>query len=125
MTVTREDISNYLIDVKCAVKQGRYQLSSRKKNRELSIDYVFSEEDRKNIILSLEVDDFSKTVQNEHPNYSYEVLYIFGKEVKLLPRFGGEEEFVKLYIKFNKINKMYVIIISFHKQEYPLTYMFK
>ena len=30
-----------------------------------------------------------------------------------------------LYIKFNKLTNQYLIVISFHKQEYPLTYKFK
>lgn len=47
------------------------------------------------------------------------------KEVKLLQRFVAEEETVPLYIKFNKLENQLVIVISFHKQVYPLTYAFK
>ena len=32
---------------------------------------------------------------------------------------------VALYIKFNKLTNLYVIVISFHKQDYPLNYKFK
>ena len=125
MNVTREDIEKYLTDVFISVQAGRYQLSNREKNDELYLDYVFSEESAKSIILSLKVEDFSEAVYNDHPKYSYEILYIFGKEIKLVPKFGGDEEVVPLYIKFNKLSNQYVIIISLHRQEYPLVYKFK
>ena len=43
----------------------------------------------------------------------------------LLPKQGGDEETVSLYIKFNRLANFYVIVISFHKQDYPLVYKFK
>lgn len=125
MKVTREEISNYLSEVKKYVNAGQYQISNRTKNQSLYIEYVFSEERCKEIILDLEVDDFSDAVQNDHPQHPEEILYIFGKEVSLLPKQGGGEENVALYIKFNKLTNLYVIVISFHKQDYPLTYKFK
>lgn len=54
-----------------------------------------------------------------------ELLYVFGKDVKLLRRFGSGEEQVSLYIKFNKLESRYVIVISFHKQKHPLNYKFR
>lgn len=125
MQVTREEVRDYLREVKKSVNAGRYQISPRTKNQSLYIDYVFSEERCKEILLDLEVEDFSDAVQNDHPQHSEEILYIFGKEVLLLPKQGGDEETVALYIKFNKLANLYVIVISFHKQEYPLTYKFK
>ena len=69
--------------------------------------------------------DFSDAVKNDHPQHPEEILYIFGKDINLMPRYGDSEEKVSLYIKFNKLTNQYVIVISFHKQEYPLTYKFK
>lgn len=89
------------------------------------MDYVFTEEDAKKVILSLKVFDFSDAVWNEHPQHPEEILYIFGKDIKMLPRYGGVEQIVPLYIKFNKLKDQFVIVISFHKQEYPLTYQFR
>lgn len=125
MNITKSDVEQYLSDVFAAVKAGRYQISSRKKNQDIYIDYLFTEEDAKNVILSLTVYDFSGAVQNDHPQHPEEILYIFGKDISLMPRFGGSEETVSLYIKFNKLTNQYVIVISLHKQEYPLTYKFK
>lgn len=125
MNITKSDVEQYLSDVVSAVNAGRYQISSRQKNQDIYMDYVFTEEDAKNVILSLTVDDFSDAVQNEHLQHREEILYIFGKDIKLIPRYGDAEERVSLYIKFNKLTDQYVIVISFHKQEYPLTYKFK
>lgn len=125
MEVTREEVEKYLFDVKTSIRRGRYIISPREKNKYLYIDYVFSEERAKNILLDLEVGDFSDAVYNDHPQHSEEILYIFGKDVKLLPKQGGEHEKVSLYIKFNKLDNLYLIVISFHKQDFPLKYKFK
>ena len=125
MNVTRSDIEQYLSDVFAAVNAGRYQISPRQKNQDIYMDYVFTEEDAKEVILSLTAYDFSDAVQNDHPQHPEEILYIFGKDINLMPRYGDSEEKVSLYIKFNKLTNQYVIVISFHKQEYPLTYKFK
>ena len=124
MNVTKSDIEQYLSDVFAAVNAGRYQISPRQKNQDIYMDYVFTEEDAKEVILSLTAYDFSDAVQNDHPQHPEEILYIFGKDINLMPRYGDSEEKVSLYIKFNKLTNQYVIVISFHKQEYPLTYKF-
>ena len=125
MNITKSDVEQYLSDVFTAVNEGRYQISPRQKNQDIYIDYVFTEEDAKKVILSLTVYDFSEAVQNDHPQHPEEILYIFGKDIKLMPRYGDSEEIVSLYIKFNKLTNQYLIVISFHKPEYPLTYKFK
>ena len=119
LDVTRDEVVDYLNEVKKSVEEGRYQISSRTKNQCLYIDYVFSEQRCKEILLDLEA------AQNDHPQHPEEILYIFGKDVLLLPKQGGDEETVSLYIKFNKLANFYVIVISFHKQDYPLVYKFK
>ena len=55
----------------------------------------------------------------------FSIMYVFGKDVNLLERNGTEEKTVSLYIKFNKLENCFVIVISFHEQKYPLTYYFK
>jgi len=128
VNVTIEDVEMYLEDVKEAINAGRYRIAmneNRQDNRDLFVDYVISEEQRKQILLSLEAADFSEIRHNTHKGYEHELLYVFGKDVKLLNRFGSEEEQVSLYIKFNKLESLYVIVISFHKQKYPLNYKFR
>ena len=69
--------------------------------------------------------DFSGILQNEHKGYEQERLYVFGKDVTLLERSGSAEKQVSLYMKFNKLENCFVIVISFHEQKYPLTYYFR
>lgn len=127
MHITKEEVARYLAEMFVAVRAGNYQISPRTKNQEIYEDYVFTEEDAKQVILSLTPEDFSDAVQNDHFLYKDEILYIFGKDVKLLSRYGKgvDADCVSLYIKFNKISAGYVFVISLHKQERPLDYKFK
>lgn len=125
MHVDKSEIETYLSEVFKAVNEGRYQIAARPKNRQIYTDYIFTEEAAKEVILSLKKEDFSEKVQNEHPKYRSEILYIFGKDVWMIPRYGEEPEKVSLYIKFNQLANHYVVVISFHKQEYPLSYRFR
>ena len=36
--------------------------------------------------------DFSGILQNKHVRFGHEQLYVFGKEVKLLERYGANEK---------------------------------
>lgn len=128
MKVDVKDIEVYLVEVKRAISEKRYRLDTNRKrqdNRNLFFDYVLDEKKVTEILLELSVQDFSDVVQNEHIGYEDEQLYIFGKDVSLLERAGTERKEVPLYIKFNKLDNDYVIIISFHEQKYPLKYYFE
>lgn len=128
MTATYDDIKKYLEEVKAAINAGKYRVEmndKRQDNQDLFIDYVITEEHRKQILLGLTPMDFSEIRPNDHKRFEHEMLYVFGKDVNLLRRFGSGEEQVSLYIKFNKLESRYVIVISFHKQKYPLKYQFK
>lgn len=128
MNIEKKDIEQYLSEVKQAVESDRYRLdrnTKRQDNINLFLNYVIDEAKAKEIILSLTAMDFSQILQNEHKGYEYERLYVFGKEVTLLERSGTNEKEVSLYIKFNKLESSFVIVVSFHEQKYPLTYYFK
>lgn len=128
MEVTIADIEKYLKEVKEAINTGRYRVEmndNRQDNQDLFLDYIINEEKRKQILLSLEATDFSEIKHNTHKDYEHELLYVFGKDVRLIRRFSAGEELLSLYIKFNKLESRYVIVISFHKQKHPIKYMFK
>ena len=128
MNLSMSDVEAYLAVVKRAVRAHRYRLDmniKRPDNRKLFETYLLTLKDAENIILDLSVTDFSDAVPNEHVGFEYETLYIFGKEMLLTERYGTAEKLVPLYIKFNKLDNEFVIVISFHEQRYPLTYYFK
>ena len=128
MDIDRKDIEQCLDELKDAVEKDNYRLdrnARRQDNINLFLDYVIDEAKAKDIILSLTVSDFSEILQNKHVGYEHERLYVFGKDVVLLERNGTEEKTVSLYIKFNKLENCFVIVISFHEQKHPLTYYFR
>ena len=128
MGITLKDIDAYLIKVKNAIRKNRYRIemnSRRQDNRELFLTYVIDEEMAKDILMGLTATDFSERLKNEHEGYEDEMLYVFGKDVELLERMGNESKIVSLYIKFNKLDNCYVIVVSLHEQKYPIKYYFK
>lgn len=128
MSITIEEIEKYLSEVKEAVKNNRYRIDrnkNRQANIDLFLDYVIDENGARDILLNLTAMDFSEILHNEHKGFEHELLYVFGKDVKLLERTGDEEKTVSLYIKFNKLENCYVVVISFHEQRFPLSYYFK
>lgn len=123
MDLNFAEVEEYLSNVKKAVKEGRYEIernANREANSMLFRNYLISEEDAKKIIYNLTLMDFSEAVRNRKPQYADEILYIFGKEVKLLERYGDAEKEIELYIKFKKESNDYVIVISFHEAKYPV-----
>ncbi len=128
MNITKEEIEIYLNEVKSAIRNNQYRIernSHRRDNLNLFMDYVIDEEKAKEILISLAVNDFSEILQNEHVGYEHERLYVFGKNVELLERIGDNSKTVSLYIKFNKLDNCYVIVVSLHEQKYPMQYYFK
>ncbi len=128
MLINKKSIEQYLEDVKAAVRNNRYRID-RNKNRldnlNLFTDYLIDEAKAKKILLNLDVMDFSAILRNEHAGFEHELLYVFGKDVRLLERYGTKEKTVSLYIKINKLENSFVIVISFHEQKYPLKYYFR
>lgn len=128
MDITQNDIDIYLAEVKDAIRKNRYRIernSRRQDNINLFLDYVIDENMTKDILLGLTATDFSEILQNEHKGYEHERLYVFGKDVEMLERIGNACRIVSLYIKFNKLENCYVIVVSLHEQKYPIKYYFK
>lgn len=126
--ITRDEINVYLDEVKDAIRKNRYRIErnrNREDNNNLFFDYVIDEIMARDILLGLTASDFSERVQNEHKGFEHEILYVFGKDVELLERMGDTARTVSLYIKFNKLDDCYVIVVSMHEQKYPIKYYFK
>ena len=122
--IDKSEIADYLTKAKKLIVQNKFSIalnSNRMTNLSLFDEYLIDEERIKIILLDLTEDDFCEKVQNKHVQFQHEWLYIFGKEISLM------KKRVKwsLYIKFNMIENKFVIVISFHKQKYPLVYYFR
>nr|WP_302159761.1 hypothetical protein [Holdemanella biformis] len=126
--IDESEINDYLGEAKKLILDGKFRIalnSNRLTNLSLFDEYLINEESVKSILLNLTVYDFCEKVQNKHANFNYEWLYVFGKEIDLIKRFEEKSEMVPLYIKFNKIEDKFLIVVSFHKQKYPLVYYFQ
>lgn len=126
--IDKSEIADYLSRAKKLIVQNKFCIalnSNRMTNLSLFDEYLIDEESIKIILLDLAEDDFCEKVQNKHVKFQHEWLYIFGKEISLMKRYEEKSEVVPLYIKFNMIEDKFVIVISFHKQKYPLVYYFR
>ena len=128
LDITQDDIDVYLTEVKEAIRNNKYRIernSQRQDNINLFLDYVIDETMAKDVLLGLTITDFSEVLQTEHKGYEYEQLYVFGKDMELLERMGNANKTVSLYIKLNKTDDCFVIVVSFHEQKYPIKYYYK
>ena len=128
---TREEVEVILNKIKNCINDNQYIISqnqNRSENVQFINEYRLDEKKRKEILLSIEVDDFCHSLNNTNPGYEHEVLYVFCPQRNLFDIFG-EEEFVDIYTKFNiieyKIDKKRVVTISFHKRNKPIAYLFR
>ena len=128
---TREEVEVILNKIKDCINDNQYIISqnqNRAENVQFITEYRLDEKKRKEILLSIEVDDFCHSLNNTNPRYEHEVLYVFCPQRNLFDILG-EEEFVDIYTKFNiieyKIDKKRVVTISFHKRNKPIAYLFR
>ncbi|MDK0709969.1 hypothetical protein P5E62_09110 [Clostridium perfringens] len=128
---TREEVEVILNKIKGCIKDNQYIISqnqNRLENIQFINEYRLDEKKRKDILLSIEINDFCHSLNNTNQGYEHEVLYVFCPQRYLFDAFG-EEEFVDIYIKFNIIeyrnSKKRVVTISFHKRNKPIDYLFR
>lgn len=83
---------------------NKFILANRDKNRNFMLEYGLLTNDIKNIILSLEVDDYYKGPEEDEAGLEGEI-WIFA------PFFQN----IRLYIKIRLVNNTLVICISIHE----------
>ena len=83
---TREEIDAVLAKIKSCVEKGRYTISLNE-NRQENIDFIneynIRSDKQKSILMQIETEDFSHSLQNTKIGYEYEVLYVFVPQVQL------------------------------------------
>ena len=112
------------------VANNKYTIELNK-NRQENIDFIneynIRSDKQKSILLQLRTEDFCHTLQNTKIGFEHEVLYVFVPQVQLF-NVDGEEETVDVYTKFNIIdtsNGSRTVVISFHKRNKPIDYLFR
>ena len=127
---TKDDIKAYLEKFRKCIINGRYTISqnrNRQENMEFIEDYKVNTKKEHEILLGLQFDDFCYAVENDNVNFDDEILYIFCKQHEL--DYWGTLEVVDIYIKVNMIETkngdMFSFVVSFHKRNFEVTYLFR
>ena len=127
---TREEIDSILVKIKSCVEKNRYTISLNEKRQE-NIDFIdeynIRSDKQKSILMQIETNDFCHSLQNSKVGYEYEVLYVFVPQVQLFNA-EGVEETIDVYTKFNIIDLpsgSRTVVISFHKRNRPIDYLFR
>ncbi len=129
----KEEIIEYLEKYKSLILNDKYKVAidpgRREENYKFIEDYKITTKKEKEILLSLEYTDFCYAVNNTNPGYEYEVLYVFNRPCKLYKNGENNCETIDIYIKTNiietKQGRGYLIVISFHKRNKDIDYLFK
>jgi len=127
---TQEQVAAILESIQDCVRENRFYIS-KNENRQENIafinEYNLTSNKQKAILLKIEPEDFCHTLQNTNLGFEHEVLYVFCPQV-MLTNFEGIEEMVDVYTKFNVINiseGKRVVVISFHRRNKQLDYIFR
>ena len=119
-----------LILLSFRVLSGKYTISqneNRQENIDFIDDYKINTKKEREILLSLQYDDFCYALKKDNIRYAHEVLYVFCKEYEL--DHWGTLENVNIYIKINmtktREGEIFSFIVSFHKRNYEIKYLFK
>lgn len=113
----------------CAV-EGRVTVSlegSRTENMQFIEEYNVNEEKLVEILCGLVEEDFCYGLKNMQDGVVYDDLYIFCP-VKELYNIKGEKEAVDIYMRFNIMESeggSCRTLVSLHKRNKPITYIFR
>lgn len=127
---TREQIEEILNKIKACIQENKYIVAlndKRQENRSFIEKYNVYSTKLKAILLNLTIEDFCYSLNNLNPQYSDEILYVFVPILTLYDESGLENN-LATYIKINLIEKSnsdLLIVISFHKLNKKVKYLFK
>ena len=127
---SEEQIKNLIKIIKDCVRENRYTISledNKVENIQFIEEYNINENKRVNILFYLDYKDFCYGLQNLKDGIEQNNLYIFCVQ-KELYNIEDKKELVDIYFKFNIIcneAEEYRILVSLHKRNKPITYVFK
>ena len=127
---SQEQITAILQTIQDCIRANNYTIAqneNRQENIELINNYNLTSERRKQILLKIQPEDFCHSLKNTKLGFEHEVLYVFCPQVMLF-NFDGNEELVDIYTKFNIIDihtGKRVVVVSFHKRNKPIDYLFR
>jgi UDP-N-acetylglucosamine 2-epimerase len=127
---SEEQIKSLIEIIKDCVRESRFTISledSKIENTQFIEEYNINEKKRMNILYNLDYKDFCYGLQNMRDGVEQNNLYVFCIQ-KELYNLDNKQELVDIYLKFNIVynnNSEYYILVSLHKRNKPITYLFK
>ena len=127
---SKEQIENLIEIIRDCVRENRYTISledNKLENIQFIEEYNINEKKRLNILFDLDYKDFCYGLQNLKNGVEQNNLYVFCIQ-KELYNIEDKKELVDIYFKFNIIcneEEEYNTLVSLHKRNKPITYVFK
>ena len=120
-----------LIDIiRDCVRENRYTISledNKIENIQFIEEYNINEKKRVDILFYLNYKDFCYGLQNLKDGVEQNNLYVFCRQRELY-NFDHKKELVDIYLKFNILcneTKEYSTVVTMHKRNKPITYVFR
>ena len=127
---SEEQIKNLIEIIKDCVRENRYTISleeNKSENIQFIEEYNINEKKRINILFDLDYRDFCYGLQNMREGVEQNNLYVFCMQ-KYLYNIEDETELIDIYLKFNILcneKEEYNLLVSLHKRNKPITYIFR
>ncbi|MFL0168002.1 MULTISPECIES: hypothetical protein [Clostridium] len=127
---SKEQIRNLVEIIKECVREDRYTISleeNKAENIQFIEEYNINEKKRISILCDIDYKDFCYGLQNVKNGVEQNDLYVFCLQ-KELYNVEDKREIVDIYLKFNvicnEVNSSRVLV-SLHKRNKPITYLFR
>ena len=127
---SEEQIKNLIDIIRDCVRENRYTVSledNKIENIQFIEEYNINEKKRVDILFYIDYKDFCYGLQNLKDGVEQNNLYVFCIQRELY-NFDNKKELVDIYLKFNIIcneAEEYRTLVSLHKRNKPITYLFK
>lgn len=127
---SEKQIKNLVEIIRDCVRENRYTISledNKMENTQFIEEYNINEKKRIDILFNLDYRDFCYGLQNLKDGVEQNNLYVFCVERELY-NIGDKKESVDIYLKFNITSNEegeYRLLVSLHKRNKPITYVFK
>jgi hypothetical protein len=127
---TEEQIKNLVEIIKDCIRENKYTISleeNKIENIQFLEEYNINEKKRIDILFNIEYKDFCYGLQNLKDGVELNDLYIFCV-VRQLYDLEDKKDKIDIYLKFNVLcdeNQEYRLLVSLHKRNKPITYLFK
>jgi hypothetical protein len=127
---SKEQIRNLVEIIKDCVREDMYTISldeNKAENIQFIEEYNINEKKRISILCDIDYKDFCYGLQNVKNGVEQNDLYVFCLQ-KELYNVEDKREIVDIYLKFNvicnEVNSSRVLV-SLHKRNKPITYLFR